>query len=87
MQLKILSIDVGQLAEFVQIANQTMEGDLIKQLLSDLLIFGSAYAPLIYEVSTDESCELLINRCKSLWTFLDKHPNLGDIAVSYLTIL
>ena len=55
---------------------------MVKQLLSDLLVFGSAYAPLIYEIRPDESCESLVNRCKSLWTFLDKHPDLDSIAVS-----
>ncbi len=74
--------DVGMLAELVQVSNQTMEGDMIKQLLSDLLVFGSAFAPLIYEISPTESCESLVNRCKSLWTFLDTHPDLHSIAVS-----
>lgn len=72
---------VGQLQNVIQIANQTMEGDLVKQLLQDLLKFGSAFAPLIYEVDKSESCEALINRCKSLWTFLDDHPNLMKITV------
>lgn len=77
-----LNTDVGMLAELVQVSNQTMEGDLTKQLLSHLLVFGSAYAPLIYEISPNESCESLVNRCKSLWTFLDTHPDLYSIAVS-----
>ena len=78
--------DVSQLQHVVQIANQTMEGDLIKQLLLDLLTFGSAFAPLIYDVSPDESCEALINRCKHLWTFVDENPKLREISVCRFTI-
>ena len=74
--------DVGQLQHVVQIANQTMEGDMIKQLLKDLLTVGSAFAPLIYDVKIDENCEALINRCKSLWVFVNDHPNLKQITVS-----
>ena len=67
----------------IQIANQTMEGDLVKQLLQDLLIFGSAFAPLIYDVSNNMGCEALIGRCKHLWKFVDENPKLRAIAVSY----
>ena len=68
----------------IQIANQTMEGDLVKQLLQDLLKFGSAFAPLIYDVNLDENCEKLITRCKSLWKFVDENPNLREITVSFI---
>ena len=80
-------LDVGQLQNVIQIANQTMEGDLVKQLLQDLLKFGSAFAPLIYDVSLDENCETLVNRCKSLWRFVDENPNLAKITVSFLALL
>ena len=60
-----------------------MEGDLVKQLLQDLLIFGSAFAPLIYDVSINMGCEALIGRCKHLWKFVDENPKLRAIAVSY----
>ena len=83
MYIYILAhLDVGQLQNVIQIANQTMEGDLVRQLLQDLLKFGSAFAPLIYDVSLDENCETLINRCKSLWKFIDENPDLRKIAVS-----
>ena len=78
----ICHLDLGQLQTFIQIANQTMESDLIRQLLQDLLKFGSTFAPLIYDVSLDENCEMLIDRCKSLWKFIDEDPNLRKIAVS-----
>ena len=67
---------------FIRIANQTMESELIRQLLQDLLKFGSTFAPLIYDVRLDENCEMLIDRCKSLWKFIDENPNLRSIAVS-----
>ena len=59
-----------------------MESELSRQLLQDLLKFGSTFAPLIYDVSLDENCEMLIDRCKSLWKFIDENPNLRNIAVS-----
>ena len=59
-----------------------MDGDLVKQLLQDLLKFGSAFAPLIYEVDSKESCETLINRCKAMWPLIDEHQNLMKITVN-----
>ena len=79
-------LDVGQLQNFIQIANQTMEGDLVKQLLQDLLKFGSVFTPLIYDVRHDENLEKLIDRCKSLWNFVDKIPNLREIIVSFTPV-
>lgn len=80
--MSIIIVDVGQLQNMIQIANSTMEGDLIRQLLQDLLKFGSAFAPLIFDVTEDQSCEILMSRCKSLWKFVDENPNLRKITVS-----
>ena len=63
-----------------------MDGDLVKQLLQDLLKFGSAFAPLIYEVDQKESCEALINRCKAMWPLIDERQNLMKITVNRLMI-
>ena len=76
-------IDLGQLQNVVQVANQTMDGDLVKQLLQDLLKFGSAFAPLIYEVDPKESCEVLINRCKAMWPLIDECQNIMEITVNH----
>ena len=75
------NLDLGQLQNVVSVANQTMDGDLVKQLLQDLLKFGSVFAPLIYEVDPNESCEPLIFRCKAMWPLIDESPNLIKIAV------
>ena len=75
--------DVGQLQNFVQVALATSgEGDMIRDLLSQLHTVGSAYASLIYDLPKDASCQALVGRCEGLWGDLDKHPNLGQIIVS-----
>ena len=79
--------DFGQFQNMIQIANQTMEGDLIRQLFQDLLKFGSAFAPLIFDVTEDQSCEILMSKCKTLWKFVDENPNLKEIIVSACTII
>uniref|UniRef100_A0A1X7THY6 Death domain-containing protein n=1 Tax=Amphimedon queenslandica TaxID=400682 RepID=A0A1X7THY6_AMPQE len=77
-----VALNLGQLQNVVQVANQTLDGDLVKQLLQDLLKFGSAFAPLIYEVDQKESCEALINRCKAMWPLIDECQNLMKITDS-----
>ena len=77
--------DVGQLQNFVQVALATSgEGDLIRDLLSQLHTVGSAYAPLIYDLPKDASCHVLVGRCKWLWGQLDEHPDLSQKIVSFV---
>ena len=74
--------DVGQLQNFVQVALATSgEGDMIRDLLSQLHTVGSSYAPLIYDLPKDAYCQALVGRCKGVWGDLDKHPNLSQILV------
>ena len=54
---------------------------MIRDLLSQLHTVGSTYAPLIYDLPKDASCQALVGRCKGLWGDLDKHPNLSQILV------
>ena len=77
-------LDVGQLQDFVLIAHQTASEDDTRDLLNHLDTFGTAFAPLIYDLPSDAGCEVLVGRCKGLWEALQETPGLSLIAVSVI---
>ena len=74
--------DLGQLQNFVTIAIQTASDAPTKDLLIHLRTVGTAYSPLIFDLPSDASCEVLVGRCKGLWQALEETPNLAKLAVS-----
>jgi len=79
--LLLLSIDVNDLQNFVNVALATAAGgedDLAHDKLSDLRTIGSGFGALIYKLPDDAGYVELAQRCRSLWEALRDNPDLPN---------
>ena len=79
--LLLLSLDVNDLQNFVNVALATAAGgedDLAHDKLSDLRTVGSGFGALIYKLPDDTSYAELAQRCKSLWEALQNNQDLPN---------
>ena len=79
MFLLLLSIDVSDLQNFVNVAMATAAGgehDFAHDKLSDLRTVGSGFGALIYKLPDDAGYADLSQRCRSLWDALQNNQDL-----------
>ena len=77
----LLSIDVSDLQNFVNVALATAAGgedDFAHDKLSDLRTVGSGFGALIYKLPDDAGYAVLAQRCRSLWEALRNNPDLPN---------
>jgi len=75
----LLSVDVNDLQNFVNVALETAAGgedDLAHDKLSDLRTVGSGFGALIYKLPDDTGFTNLNQRCTSLWEVLQSNKDL-----------
>ena len=81
MFLLLLSIDVSDLHNFVNLALATASGgedDLAHDKLSDLITVSSGFGALIYKLPTDAGYAELARQCGSLWEALQDNQDLPN---------
>ena len=79
--LLLLSIDVSDLQNFVNVALATAAGgedDFAHDKLSDLRTIGSGFGALIYKLPDNAGYAELAQRCRSLWEALQNNPDLPN---------
>ena len=90
LQSVLLSVDVSDLQNFVNVALATAAGgedDLAHDKLSDLRTVGSGFGALIYKLPQDAGYADLAKRCESLWEALQNYQNLPNKLVRAHCIL
>ena len=80
-QPSLLSLDVSDLQNFVNVALATAAGgedDLAHDQLSNLRTVGSGFGALIYKLPKEAGYADLAKRCESLWEALRNNQDLPD---------
>jgi hypothetical protein len=79
----IFHLDIKELQLLADFASESEnEGALEVDRVQSLMLVGTAYSPLIYDLKGSTSYEELIAKLKSVHKSLKKNPNLPDKIVN-----